>query len=134
MKVLPTMAEVLRQVWRRPVTNLFPARYLPPSIRDLLDQVAAGKATINPPIPTPPNYRGRITYDRESCIGCKLCTRVCPANAIEFLPETKRVRIYVTQCVFCAQCTDACPKNSLSMSDEFLLATDDRYSEAMIVE
>lgn len=134
MKVLPTMAEVLRQVWRRPVTNLFPARYLPPSIRDLLDQVAAGKATINPPIPTPPNYRGRITYDRESCIGCKLCTRVCPANAIEFIPETKRVRIYVTQCVFCAQCTDACPKNSLSMSDEFLLATDDRYSEAMIVE
>ncbi|MGC9434828.1 MAG: 4Fe-4S binding protein [Methanomicrobiales archaeon] len=134
MKVLPTMAEVLRQVWRKPVTNLFPARYLPPSIRDLLDQVAAGKATLNPPIPTPPNYRGRITYDRESCIGCKLCTRVCPANAIEFLPETKRVRIYVTQCVFCAQCTDACPKNSLSMSDEFLLATDDRYSEVMIVE
>jgi len=134
MKVLPTMGEVLRQVWKTPVTNLFPARYLPPSIRDLLDQVAAGKATLNPPIPTPPNYRGRITYDRESCIGCRLCTRVCPANAIEFLPETKRIRIYVTQCIFCAQCTDACPKSSLSMSDEFLLATGDRYSEAMIVE
>ena len=34
---------------------------------------------------------------------------VCPAHAIEFLPSTKRIRIYVAQCIFCSQCTNICP-------------------------
>lgn len=134
MKFLPTVAEVLRQIIKTPATNIFPAKYLPPSITGFLRSVGEGKASIHPPIGTPPGFRGKITYDRDTCTGCKLCIRVCPANAIEFLPETKRVRIYVTQCVFCSQCNDACPTGSLVMSDEFLLATEDRYAEHMIVE
>jgi len=134
MRLLPTVGEVLRQIFKKPVTNPFPIKYLPPSLLSLLEKVAGGEAELNPPVPVPPAFRGRISYNRETCIGCRLCTRVCPANAIEFFPETKRIRIYVTQCIFCGQCTDACPKGSLSMTDEFLLATDDRYSDAMIVE
>ena len=134
MSIVPAFPEVLRQILKKPVTNLFPARYLPKSITGFLNKVAAGEATINPPVALPPNFRGKITYDRDICIGCKLCVRVCPAHAIEFLPETKTVRIFVTQCIFCAQCNDVCPVTCLHMSHEFMLADTNRYSENLIVE
>lgn len=131
---LPSVPMVLRQLVRKPATNLFPAKHLPPSITGYLGAVASGKASIHPPVTTPDKFRGKIRYDRDTCIGCKMCIRVCPAHAIEFIPETKRVRIWVTQCIFCSQCNEVCPKDSLSMSSEFLLATEDRYSESQIVE
>lgn len=134
MKKLPSVPMVLKQLFRKPATNLFPAKHLPPSITEFLNLVSAGKASIHPPVPTPEKFRGKIVYDRDTCIGCKMCIRVCPANAIEFIPETKRVRIWITQCIFCSQCNDVCPKNSLSMSSNFLLATEDRYAESQIVE
>jgi len=134
MMRLPSVPMVLRQLFKKPATNLFPAKNLPPSITGYLNAVAGGTATIHPPVQTPPRFRGKIRYDRDTCIGCKMCIRVCPANAIEFLPDTKRVRIWVGQCVFCSQCNEVCPKDCLSMSDEFLLATEDRYAESMIVE
>lgn len=134
MSFLPAIPEILKQMLKKPDTNTFPAKYLPPSITGFLDKVAEGKAQIHPPIATPLNFRGKIVYDHDTCIGCKICIRVCPANAIEFIPETKTVRIYVTQCIFCSQCNDACPVNCLHMSDEFLLADENRYSENLIVE
>jgi formate hydrogenlyase subunit 6/NADH:ubiquinone oxidoreductase subunit I len=134
MAGLPLVPELLKQLFRRPATNPFPSRYLPPSVTGFLTKVSRGEAAINPPVPVPPRYRGKIVYDRESCIGCQLCLKVCPAHAIEFLPETKRVRIYITQCIFCSQCNDICPKDSLHMSPEFLLATENRFAESQIVE
>lgn len=134
MMRLPSVGMVIRQVLKKPATNLFPAKHLPPSITGFLGKVAAGKAAITPPIAAPDRFRGMIQYDRESCIGCRLCLRVCPAHAIEFLPETKRIRIYVTSCVFCSQCNDVCSTGSLKMSGNFLLATEDRFNESMIVE
>lgn len=134
MSFLPTMAEIFRQFFRKPATNVFPAKYLPPSITGFLKAVGEGKATIHPPVETPPKFRGQIVYDRDTCIGCKICTRVCPAHAIEFIPETKRIRIYVTQCIFCSQCNDACPVDALHMSEAFLIANEDRYAEELIVE
>ena len=131
---LPMVPELLRQLFKTPATNAFPARYLPPSVTIFLHKVALGEAAISPPVLVPPRFRGKIAYDRESCIGCQLCLKVCPAHAIEFLPTTKRVRIYVTQCIFCSQCTDICPKGGLSMTPEFLLACEDRYAESQIVE
>lgn len=131
---LPSVPMVLRQLFRKPATNLFPAKNLPSSITSYLEAVAAGTATIHPPVQTPPRFRGKIIYDRDTCIGCKMCIRVCPANAIEFLADTKRVRIWIGQCIFCSQCNEVCPKDSLHMSDEFLLATEDRYAESLIVE
>ncbi|MDD1706869.1 MAG: 4Fe-4S binding protein [Methanoregulaceae archaeon] len=134
MAGLPLVPELLKQLFSRPATNPFPSRYLPPSVTGFLAKVSRGDVAINPPVPVPPRFRGKIVYDRESCIGCQLCLKVCPAHAIEFLPETKRVRIYVTQCIFCSQCNDICPKDSLHMSPEFLLATENRYAESQIVE
>jgi len=122
------------QMFKKPLTNRFPAKYAPGSVTGYLKDVGAGKATMNPPIETPKGFRGKIQYDRETCIGCKLCIKVCPTAAIEFKPEDKKIRIYLSRCCFCSQCNDICPKDCLSMSDEFLLADTDKYSKDLIVE
>ena len=129
--MLPT---VFAQMFRKPFTNKFPAKYQPSSTTNFLKAVEEGKASIIPPVPTPENFRGKIQYDRESCIGCNLCVKVCPSNAIEPKPEEKKIRIYLARCTFCSQCNDVCPKNCLTMSNEFLLSDVDKYSKDLIVE
>ena len=122
------------QMFKKPFTNKFPAKYAPASVTGFLKAVGDGKAKMIPPVETPPNFRGKIQYDKESCIGCKLCMKVCPTGAIEFKPEDKKIKIYLARCCFCSQCNDICPKDSLSMSDIFLLADTDKYSKDLIVE
>lgn len=134
MKFLPLLPELIRQFFREPATNTFPAKYLPPTVTGFLKDVGTGKATLIPPVPTPPKFRGKITYQRDSCIGCGLCAKVCPAHAIELITDTKQIRIWVDQCIFCSQCTTICPKSCLAMSEVFLLADENRYSENLIVE
>jgi NAD(P)H-quinone oxidoreductase subunit I len=124
---------LIKQLLSRPATNPFPVKYMPKSVTGVLKKVAAGKATIHPPVPAPSDLRGKIAYDREKCIGCRMCIRVCPANVIEFLSEEKKIRMYVARCTFCAQCVDVCPVNCLSTTPDFLLADADRFSENLVV-
>jgi NAD-dependent dihydropyrimidine dehydrogenase PreA subunit len=86
----PMVQELLSQLFKKPNTNPFPAAQLPPTITGLLAQVGRGEATLNPPVPVPAKLRGKMTYNRDTCIGCKLCIKVCPAHAIDFLPATKK--------------------------------------------
>lgn len=129
----PMIPELLRQLFRRPNTNPFPAPQLPPTVTGFLQQVDQGQATLNPPVPAPEKLRGKMTYNRETCIGCNLCIRVCPAHAIEPTHD-KKIRIYVSQCIQCAQCTEICPKQCLALSDQFLNAHHNRYAPTLIVE
>ena len=126
--------QVFIQLFKKPWTNKFPAKYAPNNTTKFLDDVGKGKAQLIPPIETPENFRGKITYDVETCIGCKLCIKVCPSGAIEFKPENKKIKIFLSRCTFCAQCNDICPKDCLKMSNEFLLADIDPYSKDLIVE
>jgi len=131
---LSMLPQVFVQMFKKPFTNKFPAKYTPSSTTRFLENVQNGKTKINPPVETPPGFRGKIQYDREKCIGCQLCIKVCPSGAIEFKPEEKKIKIFLARCTFCSQCNDVCPVNCLSMSNEFLLADTDKYSKSLIVE
>ena len=128
------LSQVFSQMFKKPFTNKFPAKYAPKNTTKFLEEVGAGRAEIIPPIEVPKGFRGKIQYDKEKCIGCKLCLKVCPSEAIEFKETDKKIKIYLARCTFCSQCNDICQVNCLSMSNEFLLADSDKYSKDLIVE
>jgi formate hydrogenlyase subunit 6/NADH:ubiquinone oxidoreductase subunit I len=73
----------------------------------------------------PEDFRGKLKYDAEKCIGCKICMRDCPSGAIEIekVAEKKfKAVVYLDRCIFCGQCTDSCPKNALACTKNFELA------------
>ena len=131
---LPMVPRILRQMFSKPATNPFPSHHLPRSVTEFLDLVSKGEADLLPPVCAPEGFKGKITYEAADCTGCSLCARVCPANAIEVYKEEKCIVIYAGHCIQCAQCTEVCGKSSLSMSEEFLTATTDRYEASMIIE
>lgn len=124
---------ILKQLFLTPATNKFPAKYAPKSAIEFLNKVQKDRKLLNPPIEVPPKFRGKISYNRDKCTGCQLCIRVCPTKAIEFIPEDKKVKIFVARCCFCAQCNDICPTKALSMTDEFMLSSYDKYADELMV-
>ncbi|MEM0493532.1 MAG: 4Fe-4S dicluster domain-containing protein [Candidatus Thermoplasmatota archaeon] len=125
---------LLAQMFKKPFTNKFPVKYTPSSPTRLMERVNKGEVRINPPVQVPERFRGKISYDKDKCIGCKLCLQVCPSAAIEYKTEEKKIKIYLARCTFCSQCNDVCPVSCLSMSNEFLLSDTDKYSKDLIVE
>ncbi len=63
------LPQVFAQMFKKPFTNKFPAKYIPSSTTKFLEDVDSGKAEIIPPIETPEGFRGKIVYDRDKCIG-----------------------------------------------------------------
>jgi len=124
---------IVKQLFQKPATNIFPAKYAPESTLSFLDRVAKQEVKLHPPVTVPPRFRGKIAYDRENCIGCQQCYKICPTKAIEWLPEEKKVRVFVSRCCFCAQCVDICPVNTLAMTEEFLLASYDKDADGLVV-
>lgn len=101
------LSELLRSVARKPATVLYPAV----------------KVTM------PARFRGRLKFFPEKCIGCKLCMRDCPSNAIAIRKVADKqfeAEIDCSQCIYCAQCVDSCPKKALEATGEFELAQLDR--------
>jgi formate hydrogenlyase subunit 6/NADH:ubiquinone oxidoreductase subunit I len=133
MKMFEAAKTILKQLFLNPATNKFPAKYAPTSTIQFLNSVTKGELQMIPPVPVPSKFRGKIALDKEGCTGCRLCIEVCPTGAIEFIPEEKKVKIFVSRCCFCAQCVDICPPKVLVMTEEFLLANYDKYANELVV-
>ena len=121
--------QLVRQLWQRLFTNLFPVARMPDSMTEALEAAEKGWIELNPPVGVNDHFRGRLNYDRSACIGCKLCIRVCPANAFEFLPEDKKIQVHVDRCCFCAQCVEICPVKCLTSSGDYLISSYDRKAQ-----
>lgn len=121
--------QLLRQLRKKVFTNPFPVAHMPDSLTDALHAAEKGWIELNAPVETNEHFRGRLNYDKSACIGCKLCIKVCPANAMVFLPEEKKIQNHIDRCCFCAQCVEICPVKCLSMSGEFMLSSYDRKAQ-----
>jgi NADH-quinone oxidoreductase subunit I len=86
------------------------------------------------------SYRGRPVLVQEGngeerCVACGLCSRVCPALAIEVqAAETvrekerypERFEINMLRCIFCGLCEEVCPEEAIVMSKDYELTFSNR--------
>lgn len=87
-----------------------------------------------------PRFRGAVGFVRdeqtgkERCVGCGLCSAVCPAQCLTVVPGVdehgiRNAKIYLydmSRCVFCGMCVEVCPELALVMTHEFELSVADR--------
>jgi formate hydrogenlyase subunit 6/NADH:ubiquinone oxidoreductase subunit I len=97
------ISEVLMTFFKKPATILYPAEK----------------------IDMPEKFRGKLKFYPEKCIGCMLCMKDCPSNAIKInkLPDGKfEAEIDLDKCIYCAQCVDSCPRKALEATKDVELA------------
>jgi len=99
---------------------------------DVLESLVKAPATQRYPVErteTPALLRGHLHWDPADCIGCSLCARDCPANALEFHVLDKKekrfvLRYHLDRCIFCGQCVASCRRGCLELSSlEWEMAT-----------
>ena len=90
------------------------------------------------------SYRGRPVLVEENgherCVACGLCSRVCPALAIEVqASETDREKerypvkfeINMLRCIFCGFCEEVCPEEAIVMSKDYELVFESQEEAIM---
>ena len=55
----------------------------------------------------------RVKCDKNKCISCNKCKKVCPMN-VDIL-DNSRKRLNGTECILCIECVENCPKNALDL-------------------
>jgi formate hydrogenlyase subunit 6/NADH:ubiquinone oxidoreductase subunit I len=95
--------EAVRRIFGRPATRRYPKE--------------------RPEIPE--GFRGRIGWNRKTCIFCMQCAVNCPANAITINKEKKEWAIDIGKCIYCGRCHDVCPTKPKSVfnTKEYELAS-----------
>lgn len=115
MRLATMFKDALRALFSRPVTRQYPR-----------ERTAA-----------PERLRGKLVWHPENCTGCQLCTKDCPADAIELVVVDKDSKHYelhydMNRCIYCGQCVESCRFNCIELrQDQWELAGTDR--EAQVV-
>jgi formate hydrogenlyase subunit 6/NADH:ubiquinone oxidoreductase subunit I len=101
--VSPMIKEVFSHLFKKPATSKYPFV----------------KAEV------PEGFRGKQVFDINLCISCGLCSRDCPAKAIEMVDVDgkRRPLFHLDLCIFCYQCAEGCPRNAIKSSEVFELAS-----------
>ena len=111
LRAVAMLPELIRNFFRKPDTVKYPFEQLTP----------------------PPEFRGKMIWKAEDCIGCQSCVRDCPTNVIDVVraePDVKKFNITYRMylCIFCGQCVDSCPVKCIHWSSNFELASDQRQT------
>jgi len=108
-KVGAVVFEAVKSIFKKPVTSEYPRK----------------KREIHK------KFAGMISFEQDKCIGCNMCVRNCPANAIQItkVPDKDKVfscTLSLANCIFCSQCVFVCPKKALYTTNKFELAQTDK--------
>lgn len=100
------MKEVISQLFTKPATSKYPFV----------------KAEV------PEDFRGKQVFDINLCVSCGLCSRDCPAKAIEMVEVDgkRRPMFHLDLCIFCYQCAESCPRNAIKSTAFFELASNNK--------
>jgi hydrogenase-4 component H len=89
-----------------------------PKLRELKEAIKAifkGPYTIKfpyEPAKVFSNFRGKIIFNPEKCVGCGACAEVCPSKAREIIDDKERkirkIIHYQEKCIYCGQCVRYC--------------------------
>lgn len=79
----------------------------------------------------PDTFRGKISWEKEKCIACMLCDKICPSNCLTVatcLSEDKKkkaedIKFDMGKCAFCGFCVEMCPTDALHNTKEYELST-----------
>ena len=113
MSSVPYLGDAIKNIFKKPLTE------------DIKAQVAE-------------NFRGKLAFDPEKCIGCGLCIRVCAPCAIVKISKAVENGQEITMkydmgsCTYCGFCADICPKKALTMTTENIIITQNK--DELIVE
>ena len=128
------------KVIRKKDLTLLERMYIPEILKGMritIGQMFKPKFTVQYPeekfVPSA-SFRGRPVLVEENgverCVACGLCSRVCPALAIEVqASETvenkerypEKFEINMLRCILCGFCEEVCPEEAIIMSDEYQL-------------
>jgi NADH-quinone oxidoreductase subunit I len=131
---------------RKKDLNIFQKLYIPEIAKGLLltlKNMFKPNVTLQYPevkFEPPASYRGRPVLVQEKngverCVACGLCSRVCPALAIEVqASETEfekerypvKFEINMLRCIFCGFCEEVCPEEAIVMSKDYELVFQNR--------
>ena len=53
----------------------------------------------------------RITCDKEKCVSCDKCKKICPMDVD--VTNNSRKRLNGTECILCMECVKSCPRGAL---------------------
>lgn len=72
---------------------------------------------------TAERFRGKLYFDPSKCTGCNLCSKDCPANALEIVILDRTAKRFVarynmSRCIYCSQCVQSCRFKCLGMSNQ----------------
>ncbi len=128
------------KIIRKKDLSIWQKSYIPEIVKGLGQTIAEmfkPKFTIQYPeerFKPQPSFRGRPVLVQENeverCVACGLCSRVCPALAIEVqASETQlekerypiKFEINMVRCIFCGFCEEVCPEEAIVMSNEYEL-------------
>jgi formate hydrogenlyase subunit 6/NADH:ubiquinone oxidoreductase subunit I len=110
LRIAPFLPELLRSLFKKPVTVRYPFEKTP----------------------VPAGFRGNVVFDPAKCIGCNICVNDCPAEAIDIIrvSETEKkfkMILHNDRCIHCAQCVDSCPTKAYHMDTEYETAAFSRH-------
>ncbi|MHA1713923.1 MAG: 4Fe-4S binding protein [Candidatus Ranarchaeia archaeon] len=105
-RVSGIIMEIIKNIFRKPSTTDFPFK----------------------PIVPADGYRGKQEINYELCIGCGLCSRDCPAKAIEMVDVdgVNKPLFYLDRCIFCEICAEHCPRDAIEFTKQYDLAVKDK--------